>query len=36
MLNHALKIANFESRKRVVASLKQLGIEIYGEKGEEF
>jgi hypothetical protein len=36
MLNHALKIANLENRKQVVASLKQLGIEIYGEKGEEF
>ncbi len=36
MLNHALKIANLESRRQVVASLKQLGIEIYSEKGEEF
>ncbi|MCK4646878.1 MAG: PQQ-binding-like beta-propeller repeat protein, partial [Candidatus Aminicenantes bacterium] len=36
MLNHALKIANLEGRRQVVASLKQLGIEIYGEKGEEF
>lgn len=34
MLNHALTIANFESRKEVVASLKKLGVEIYGKPGK--
>jgi len=32
MLSHAMKIADLESRKQVVASLKKLGIEIYGEE----
>jgi len=35
MLNYALSIANFDNRKQVVASLKRLGVEIYGEPGKQ-
>jgi len=35
MLNYALSIANFDNRKQVVASLKRLGIEIYGDPGQQ-
>ncbi|TEU03523.1 MAG: methyltransferase domain-containing protein, partial [Candidatus Aminicenantes bacterium] len=35
MLNYALSIANFENRKQVLASLERLGIEIYGEPGQQ-
>ncbi|MGB2764902.1 MAG: PQQ-binding-like beta-propeller repeat protein [Candidatus Aminicenantaceae bacterium] len=34
MLNYALTIANFESRKKIVGSLKKLGVEIYGVPGK--
>ena len=35
MLNYALSIANFENRKQVVASLKRLGVEIYGDPDQQ-
>ena len=34
MLKHALTIANFESRKQVIASLKKLGAESHGDAGK--
>ncbi|MBL7084302.1 MAG: hypothetical protein ISS41_11835, partial [Candidatus Aminicenantes bacterium] len=34
MLNYALKIASFENRKKIVGSLKKLGVEIYGIPGK--